>query len=217
MSYAALSSWGGVPPFLRMVEQHNIPAVYSMCLTGNGGSLTFGYNAPASTKWTPVTKKQWFVITLNDFTVNGQPLGYKAHDYADAIVDSGTTLMILPNAPYNTLVQRVKSMCSTVDLPGVCNTQSGQSIFDGYCYSMTEVQIKRFPVIAAQIPGWGSLTINPHDYLIPGSSTMGSSYCWGIAAGGPTMTILGDVAVQNQNIIYDMNLNRIGLASNSTC
>lgn len=180
--------------------------------------MTFGYTAPSSTKWTPVTKKEWFVITVNDFTVDGTPLGYSSRDYADSIVDSGTTLLILPNSPYNTLVSRIKAMCSSTDLPGVCNTASGKSIFDGYCYSMTDIQIKRFPVIAAQIPGWGSLSINPHDYLIPGTQGFGVAYCWGIAAGGGGMgTILGDVAVQNQNIIYDMGQNRIGLASNSTC
>jgi hypothetical protein len=213
LSYGALSSWGGVPPFERIVQQQGIPNVYSMCLTPSGGKLNLGYTAPSSTLWTPVIKKEWFVITVHDFSVNGQPLGYSAPHYADAIVDSGTTLLLLPNAPYNTLVSRVHAMCNQgVDLPGVCGAVAGHSIFDGYCYPMTAQQIKNFPIITASIPGWNTLTINPHDYLITNQGT----YCWGIGNAGQG-TILGDVAVQNQNIIYDMGNNRIGLAPGSTC
>lgn len=213
LSYGALSSWNGVPPFERIVEQHGIPNVYSMCLTANGGKLNLGYTAPSNTSWTPVTKREWFVITLTDFQVNGRALGYSPRDYADAIVDSGTTLLLLPNAPYNSLVGVVKAMCSHgLDLPGVCTAAPGKSIFDGYCYPMSSSQIKNFPVITALIPGWGRLPINPSDYLIPNQGT----FCWGIGNAG-TGTILGDVAVQNQNIIYDMGNNRIGLAPGSTC
>lgn len=215
LSYPVLSSWGGSPVPYQVAKQNNLKNVYSMCLGDNGGSITFGYNAPASTKWTPVTKKQWFVITVNDFTVDGKALGYSARDYADAIVDSGTTLLIMPDAPYNTLVSRVKAMCSSVNLPGVCNVQSGKSIFDGYCYRMTDAQIKSFPVLAALVPGWGQLTINPHNYII--SAGQQSAYCWGIASGGSGMTILGDVATIGTNTIYDIDQNRIGMASNSTC
>jgi hypothetical protein len=212
LSYSALSSWGGVPPFEKIVQQHNIPNVYSMCLNGGGGSLNMGYVAPSSTKWTPVTKREWFVISVHDFQVNGRALGYSAPEYADAIVDSGTTLLLLPQNPYNTLVQRIVAMCSTVKLPGVCDAVPGHSIFDGYCYPMTTAQIKSFPVIEAIIPGWGNLPINPDSYLISNQGT----FCWGIGNAGQG-TILGDVAVQNQNIIYDMGNNRIGWAPGSTC
>jgi hypothetical protein len=214
LSYGALSSWSGTPPFEKIVQQHHIPNVYSMCLTPNGGKLNLGYTAPSSTLWTPVIKREWFVITVNDFAVDGVPLGYHSGTYADAIVDSGTTLLILPQTPYNAIVRKVKDLCNKVNLPGVCNAAPGQSIFDGYCYQMTTTQRKAFPVLSALIPGWGSLHINPSDYLLAN----GNTWCWGIGAGSDgSGTILGDVAVQNQNIIYDMGNNRIGLAPGSTC
>lgn len=215
LGYSAISSWRGMPPFERITTQHGLPSVYSLCLSDKGGQLTVGYHAPASIQWTPVTKRQWFVIAMNDITVDGHALGFHASDFANAIVDSGTTLMYLPSKPYRTLISALENMCSHTKLAGVCDVRAGHTIFDGFCYSMTDDEVDDFPTLGLKIQGVNNVEVLPTAYLV----SYQGAYCWGINDGGSggVPTILGDVAVQNMNVVYDMQNHRVGFGAESTC
>ena len=208
-----------------MVQQHFLPDGYSLCFTDNGGSLTLGVTPPLGVKWSLLHQvKDNFVVTIKGFNVNGHPLDYNVTDFNHALIDSSTTRLLLPKTPYNALIDRIKSMCATTHLVGVCNAPAGQSIFDGLCFPMTDGEVKKFPVITPLVSGWDdTLAINPHDYLIPGSSTPGSPYCWGVGSGNDdiavqkAMPILGLVALQNHNFVYWMSRHIVGIAPSSTC
>jgi hypothetical protein len=56
-------------------------------------------------------------------------------------------------------------MCNKTNLVGVCNTPSGQTLFDGYCFEMSDAQRAAFPPINFYLPGVPNLTVNGPDYL----------------------------------------------------
>jgi hypothetical protein len=73
-----------------------------MCLGSNGGSLVLGDSfSDASYQWTPVTQQLWFVVGMTDFQIAGQSIGLSPSDYGNSIVDSGTTLFLLPTGSFD--------------------------------------------------------------------------------------------------------------------
>lgn len=61
------------------------------------------------------------------------------------IVDSGTTLIIVPYWIMDPIKKIFTGLCSSNPLVGICNVQTGKSLFDGECYSMTAKQVASFP------------------------------------------------------------------------
>lgn len=175
--------------------------------------MTLGSSIPSGIQWTPVTKKLWFVVTMNDFKVGTSSLGYGSSAYADAIVDSGTTLFLMPNSPFNTMKQKFQGICSVTNLVGVCGVAPGKSLFDGECYKMTPAQINAFPSVSVSLAGVSPLTLQPSDYLLDQQGYK----CLGIQNSGGSGTILGDVFMQKFNVFFDMGQNRVGFAPLSTC
>ena len=62
--------------------------------------------------YTPIIQRAWYVVQVTNMLLGGQSLGLSAATFANnanngpanAIVDSGTTLMIVPPAAYNALL-----------------------------------------------------------------------------------------------------------------
>lgn len=70
-------------------------------------------------------------------------------------------------------------MCSTTNLVGICNAAAGQTMFDGYCYSMTSSDVAAYPNITVVLSGPVTLSIPNTQYVYPS----GSYYCLGVNQG----------------------------------
>jgi len=221
LSYPDLA-WFGTPVFNEIVSQKAITNTFSMCLQSTSPVMSMGinYSSTSGFVWTPIVKQQYYNVNLTDFRVGGTSLGYSASTLSTpfGIVDSGTTLILIPNAVYNSFIANLQSRCSTVTLNGFCNAASGQGIFNGYCYSMTSAQISQYPSIQIYFKGiTGAMTVTPQMYLYALVSGGNTYYCGGIGNGGSFGTILGDVFMQGWHVVFDRVNNQIGFGATSTC
>ncbi|XP_022371748.1 beta-secretase 2 isoform X2 [Enhydra lutris kenyoni] len=109
--------------FDSLVAQARIPNVFSMQMCGaglpvagsgtNGGSLVLGGIEPSLYKgdiwYTPIKEEWYYQIEILKLEIGGQSLNLDCREYnADkAIVDSGTTLLRLPQKVFNAVVEAV--------------------------------------------------------------------------------------------------------------
>jgi len=215
LSWPTTSSWGGVSPMFDYMSQNNLYMGFSMCLknSSHGSSIQLGVDASSlhSVAWTPLFSDVYYAFDAEDILVNGKSLGVPARkingEYG-ALVDSGTTLIILTDDVFSVFQSSVESLCSQYNLPGVCNAAPGQSLFDGYCYPMSKSDIANFPKFAVKAKGISTpLEIGPETYMVSNQGTE----CLGIAPGGGLgVTILGDTFMRNFAVLFDIEKKQVG-------
>ncbi|CAJ0929425.1 unnamed protein product [Ranitomeya imitator] len=109
--------------FDSLVEQQNIPNIFSMQMCGaglpttgegsNGGSLVMGGIEPSlytgEIWYTPITEEWYYQVEVLKFEVGGLNLNLGCTEYNSdkAIVDSGTTLLRLPDKVFNAVVEGI--------------------------------------------------------------------------------------------------------------
>ncbi|XP_075768249.1 beta-secretase 2 isoform X2 [Pelodiscus sinensis] len=109
--------------FDSLVSQAKIPNIFSLQMCGagmpvsgsgtNGGSLVMGGIEPSLYKgdiwYTPIKEEWYYQVEILKLEVGGQNLNLDCREYnADkAIVDSGTTLLRLPQKVFNAVVEAI--------------------------------------------------------------------------------------------------------------
>jgi len=222
LAWPSTSSWAADSALTILMKKQGMYKAFGMCLKADGGSLTLGMNANSDPafQFAPSPSQQlYYTIQLTDMKIGGTSLGISAttlNGEFGALVDSGTTLMIIPDDAVNALKLKLTALCTTVNLPGICNTAAGQSLFDGYCYQMTPADIANFPDFAVSAKGLTTdLTVPASIYLIPQQQYM----CLGIttAGAGNALCILGDTFMTAFNVVFDQETNSVGFGPSSTC
>ncbi|KAM9319595.1 beta-secretase 2 [Gastrophryne carolinensis] len=125
LAYSTLAKpSSSVEPFFdSLVRQANIPNIFSMQMCGaglpttgaglNGGSLVMGGIEPTlytgDIWYTPITEEWYYQVEVVKFEVGGLNLNLNCIEYNSdkAIVDSGTTLLRLPDKVFNALVDAI--------------------------------------------------------------------------------------------------------------
>jgi hypothetical protein len=209
----------GVPALDTMVNQLQIPNMFSLCL-GNSPVMTTGVDFTSNTnfKWTNIITRSYYTVEMLDMQVHSKSLGLPSSAYSSQFcaIDSGTTNILLPTLAFNTFYAKLKAMCNTTNLVGLCGVPSYEpDIFHGYCYFMSSYQRTLYPDIQIFLGNISTpLTITSQQYIY---ETQGY-YCAGIGASsdnGPT--VLGDIFMQNFHVAFDRVNNRVGFADPSTC
>lgn len=217
LAYRELSAWQGESALVQYMAQNKLPHVFALCLDARAGDkFAIGYDAPPQIQWTSLLQDSYYIIQVNDLLVGNVPLGYNARTYAYAVVDTGATFMYLPQSTYITLMQYLRSLCKHVTLTGICNAPTNQTLFDGACFAMTDAELAVFPNLSVMIQGIDDLVIAPTQYLINYSNT----WCWGIdylEESSTIQMILGDVALQGRNVVFDVAQKRVGFGTLATC
>jgi hypothetical protein len=224
-AYEALSSWGDGAVVDHMMYDNKLYASFSLCLTPSNPVMDIGtnYQGNSEYQWTKLTSQDWFSIEMEDFAVDGKSLGISklSLNSNGVIVDSGTTLFLVSKKVMEAIQARMVAMCSSsVNLPGVCNSTATETLFNGYCFPMTDSDIALFPNVSTTLKDMSApLVIPPQAYLWEGAGIEGV-YCLGIqyvdsADGLPI--ILGDVVMQNWHVVFDKQKNMVGWGPLSSC
>jgi len=210
----------GIPVMDNLMEQLQIPHMFSLCLGSSSPVMTTGvdYSVNPAFKWTNVVTQTYYTVEMLDMRVNSQSLGLASSIYSSPFcaVDSGTTLMQLPTAAFNAFYSKLQAMCATTNLVGLCDVTNTQpDIFHGYCFFMSPYQRTLYPDIQIILANISTpLVITSQQYIY---ETQGY-YCAGIgvsSSNGPT--VLGDIFMQNFHVAFDRLNNRVGFADPSTC
>jgi len=182
--------------------------------------MDFGvnYQGYSGFEWTYINTgyNTYYIVSLNVMAVSGQSLDGNPADFGTTIVDSGTTLIILPPKLYSAFVANLYESCSTSHLVGICqNVTNNKTLFDGACYSMSQSELDAFPTLSFTFDGTTPLNVPPQGYLY----SLNGTYCMGIQNSGNTTkgTILGDIFIQNFHTVFDLVQAEVGFGPLTSC
>ncbi|CAG8527687.1 2573_t:CDS:1 [Ambispora gerdemannii] len=202
MGLDKLSSQNAKTPFTQLVEQKAVKdPVFGFFLgrqkdgRGNKSQLTLG--GVDSTKFTGqlkynklVGKNGYWEIALGDASVNGKPLGFSKKT---AIIDTGTTLLIVPPADAAAIHKAIKGSVNQQGEYFVpCNTKAVVSLtFGGVTYKISPKDLARERT-------------NQHNLCVSGIA--------GDNIGGPNQWLVGDTFLKNVYSAYDIKKLAVGFA-----
>ncbi|KAJ7987832.1 hypothetical protein DPEC_G00330620 [Dallia pectoralis] len=186
LAYPRLAASQATPVFDNMMSQHLVSQdLFSVYLTSNsaaGSVLTFGGIDPnhyqGSISWIPLSSEMYWQITVESVTVNGQVVA--CNGGCQAIVDTGTSNIVGPQADITSIGQAVGSYSANGDNVVNCNSVS----------SMPSIVFN----------------INGQAFTIPGSSYIRQSPYYGCRTGlsssNSNLWILGDVFIRQYYSIF---------------
>lgn len=233
------SDSGATTPIDDLVSSGQMDNVFGLCLTEQGGQMYLGDNGThliehlsetSEIGWTPRrldgATPALYAVNVLDIQVAGVSIGVdpKIINDGDAIVDSGTSDVCLPQSAWKATKQHFSDLCSnkTVCLKGICNCDTHKplenQIFENRCVEMDEEDRAVFPTITVLFEGGLTVPHPPSSYLRNGSqfcTNSPSSYSIEISRCGPdgSGTILGDTFMRGFNVIHDRRSpQRIGFA-----
>ncbi|XP_065272703.1 beta-secretase 2 [Emys orbicularis] len=215
--------------FDSLVSQAKIPNVFSLQMCGagmpvsgsgtNGGSLVMGGIESSLYKgdiwYTPIKEEWYYQVEILKLEVGGQNLNLDCREYnADkAIVDSGTTLLRLPQKVFNAVVEAIVS------------TSSIQAFSSGFwtgsqlaCWDKTETPWSLFPKLSIYLRDENSsrsfrITILPQLYIQPilGIGQSLECYRFGISSSSSAL-VIGATVMEGFYVIFDRAQKRVGFA-----
>jgi hypothetical protein len=219
----------GTDGFVAKFQQASgLPAVFALEFCEQGGQLMFGGVDPAAAAltgpavYTPLTGSQYYTVALDDLSFSGNSLGFGTADFGAVTVDTGTSVLALPTAVFQSLASAIEG------------TPAFSSAFGSYtgwlgttkCYTSRLAQADmdaQFPELTLSFPGMGGsrsvVTMKAtKSYLPTATSNAMTYYCSGIYSNPlSTGTILGTSAMLGQMAIFDIEANRIGFAPQNFC
>ncbi|GFP90058.1 aspartic proteinase-like protein 2 [Phtheirospermum japonicum] len=197
----------------QLASSGKVKKIFSHCLDGNkgGGIFAIGEVAEPKVKTTPlVPNQQHYNVDLKGVDVGSKALSIPTSFFGfgpsrRAIIDSGTTLAYLPSDIYQQLVDEMMAHQPNLKIHMVedqfkCFWYSG-NVDDG------------FPVINFRFRDSLALPVYAHDYLF---EVRDGEYCIGWQSSGmqtkdgQELTLLGDIALSDKLVLYDMENQTIG-------
>ncbi|XP_072194194.1 pepsin A [Excalfactoria chinensis] len=197
LAFPSISSSGATPVFDNMMNQDLVAQdLFSVYLSKDGKSgsfVLFGGIDPEYTTggiyWVPLSAETYWQITMDRVTVGGK---YVACFFTcQAIVDTGTSLLVMPQGAYNRVIRDLG-----VSSDGEINCND----------------ISKLPDVTFHINGH-AFTLPASDYVLneEGSCSLGFENM-----GTPTelgeQWILGDVFIRKYYVIFDRGNNKVGFS-----
>ncbi|KAM3872494.1 pepsin A-like [Diretmus argenteus] len=198
LAFQSLAADNVVPVFDNMVKQNAVSQpFFSVYLSGNkeqGSEVIFGgvdsSHYTGQVTWIPLTSATFWQIKMDSIIVNGQTVACSGG--CQAIIDTGTSLIVGPNSDIDNLNSRV----------GASINNYGQATVD--CRN-----IQSMPEV--------TFTLNGHAFTIPASAytSQGSYRCsTGFGHGffpSSQLWILGDIFIREYYTIFNTQAKQIGL------
>ncbi|XP_010833315.1 PREDICTED: beta-secretase 2 [Bison bison bison] len=216
--------------FDSLVAQAKIPNIFSMQMCGaglpvagsgtNGGSLVLGGIEPTLYKgdiwYTPIKEEWYYQIEILKLEIGGQSLNLDCREYnADkAIVDSGTTLLRLPQKVFDAVVEAVARTSLIPEFSEGFWTGSQLA-----CWTNSETPWSYFPKISIYLRDENSsrsfrITILPQLYIQPmmGAGLNYECYRFGISPSTNAL-VIGATVMEGFYVVFDRAQKRVGFAA----
>ncbi|KQJ99477.1 aspartic proteinase-like protein 2 isoform X2 [Brachypodium distachyon] len=197
----------------QLTSAGKVTKIFSHCLdTVNGGGIfAIGNVVQPKVKTTPlVPGMPHYNVVLKTIDVGGSTLQLPTNIFdigggsRGTIIDSGTTLAYLPEVVYKAVLSAVFSNHPDVTL---------KNVQDFLCFQYSGSVDNGFPEVTFHFDGDLPLVVYPHDYLFQNTEDV---YCVGFQSGGvqskdgKDMVLLGDLALSNKLVVYDLENQVIG-------
>ncbi|XP_042363792.1 pepsin A-like [Plectropomus leopardus] len=196
LAYPRLAASGATPVFDNMMTEDLVKQdLFSVYLSSNsqqGSVVTFGgidsNHYTGSITWVPLSRDLYWQITVDSVTVNGQVVACSGG--CQAIVDTGTSLIVGPQSSISNINSRVGAYSQNGDYMVNCNN------------------IAQMPDVTFHIQG--------QEFTLPASAYIHQSQYFGCRTGfgngGDSLWILGDVFIRQYFAVFNRGQNMVGLA-----
>nr|XP_045013695.1 gastricsin [Jaculus jaculus] len=204
LAFPSLSAGGATTALQGMLQENALSSpVFSVYLGSqegsNGGQIVFGgvddslYVGEIS--WIPLTQDLYWQINIEGFFIGDQESGW-CSDGCQGIVDTGTSLLTLPQAYLSDLLQAI----------GAEEGEYGQYFVN--CDSVSSLPTFNFILNGVQFP------LLPSYYIIQeGDYCMVGLQSTPLVQDGQPFWILGDVFLRSYYAIFDVGNSRVGFAT----
>ncbi|KAA8538850.1 hypothetical protein F0562_025542 [Nyssa sinensis] len=198
----------------QLASARKVKKMFAHCLDGinGGGIFAIGEVVQPKLNSTPLVPNQaHYNVIMKAIEVGGDVLQLPTDVFdteagKGTIIDSGTTLAYLPQEVFTPLMTKVMALhpdleLQTVEQQFTCFQYSGK-VDDG------------FPDVIFHFENSLSLKVYPHDYLF---QIRNDVWCigWqnnGMQSNDKKLTLLGDLALSNKLVLYDLEKQTIGWA-----
>ncbi|GAV66159.1 Asp domain-containing protein [Cephalotus follicularis] len=196
----------------QLASSGKVKKMFAHCLDGvnGGGIFAIGHVVQPKVNMTPLVPNQpHYNVNMTAVQVGRDFLNlpadvFEAGDQKGAIIDSGTTLAYLPQIIYEQLVSKILSQPPDLSV---------QTVHDEYtCFQYSGSVDDGFPNVTFHFENSVLLKVHPQEYLIPFEGL----WCIGWQNSGmqsrdrKNMTLLGDLALSNKLVLYDLENQVIG-------
>ncbi|KAG3289443.1 gastricsin-like [Ictidomys tridecemlineatus] len=206
LAYPALSSGGATTALQGMLQVDALSSpMFSVYLSNqqgseDGGAVIFGgvdeslYTGQIF--WAPVTQELYWQISMQEFYVGEEASGWCSQG-CQAIVDTGTSLLVVPKKHLSSLLQTI----------GAQEDQYGQFFVN--CNDVQNLPTFTFVINGVQFP------LPPSAYILKedGYCSVGLQSIDMTLEDGQPYWILGDVFLRSYYSIFDLANNRVGFAT----
>ncbi|NXX39185.1 PEPA protein, partial [Tricholaema leucomelas] len=198
LAFPSIASSGATPVFDNMMAENLVPRdLFSVYLSNNGasgsfvlfGAIDYSYTANGIS-WIPLSAETYWQITMDRYVyVGGQPVA--CLQGCQAIVDTGTSLLVVPNSILGTILASLGANSNGQVSCGAVNT---------------------LPSIVYYINNQ-AFSVPPSAYVIEsdGYCTLGFQGM-DVPTEAGELWILGDVFIRQYYTIFDRANNRVGLS-----
>lgn len=207
------------PPFQQLVAAGKVADAFSICVAESAGKLVLGgfddNLAAAPPSYVPLTLGEvpsfYSVNVSNELRIGERTL--RLPYFRTAIVDSGTTLLVVRVVVFELLTEHLKRHYCHVR--GICNTL-GSWWRPAACVALPDSELKKMPTLRFLLMPNFVLELRPADYLIPYHGSSQPLRCVGIMS-MPKMShdsdvIFGNTVMQRYVTHYDRANKRLGFA-----
>ncbi|NXF88415.1 PEPA protein, partial [Eubucco bourcierii] len=197
LAFPSIASSGATPVFDNMMAENLVPRdLFSVYLSNSGasgsfvlfGAIDYSYTTNGIS-WIPLSAETYWQITMDSVYIGGQPVA--CSQSCQAIVDTGTSLLVVPNSILGTIFA---SLGANSDGQVSCGAASS------------------LPSIVYYINNQ-AFSVPPSAYVIESNG-----YCalgfqgMDVPTEAGELWILGDVFIRQYYTIFDRANNRVGLS-----
>uniref|UniRef100_A0A8C8A6R3 pepsin A n=1 Tax=Otus sunia TaxID=257818 RepID=A0A8C8A6R3_9STRI len=197
LAFPSIASSGATPVFDNMMKEGLVAQdLFSVYLSGNGESGSFvlfgGIDSSYTTNgisWIPLSAETYWQITMDSVSIGGQVVACSAG--CQAIVDTGTSLLAVPNSALNNLLSAFGA------------SSNGQVSCEA---------VSSLPDVVFYLNGQG-FPVPPSAYVL-----QSNGYCslafqgMNIPTESGELWILGDVFIREYYVIFNRANNMVGLS-----
>ncbi len=202
---------------------------YSVALCDVDGFLLMG-TPPASMMasdpvYTPMVPSYYYAVGMADIEVGGQPLGQSYDDFGPAVVDTGTSAIVLPPHAYKAFTHAVAVATGNALPPsffdgGDCvQLDAGTSIAE-LNSELPSMGFAFYNPATPTEPTWVSLPATNSYLMLMTDAQQQLIACAGVVNSGPQypQTILGNTIMRNMLTIFDLANGQVGFTmTQNTC
>ena len=213
----------------QMVASQKVPDVFATKLCDTGGSLWLGGYDPAATtgavQYTPFQPQffdaGYYGVNLVSIEVNGMTVPIASAQYADSLVDTGTSIFALGTTAYDALIAAIGSDAAFT------KTFGGASFFTAQqpCVATSATKATLDATMPALTLTFGSgpaITVHAtatESYLF---SYMGQGWCSAIQGfpsgpNAPVAALMGAPILRSNVLVFDRAQKRLGFAPHTAC